>query len=431
MNTYKLFGKWSCASLFLFVITFAISILSSQSALAQEDCDAEFVARDGCSERGAWQATLLSKSFQGGDHSWTLFETETYGATTGGQFVTTLDGDDFVFIPYLDRTKHFYVEHVLEGGDCIDTDRQFIPERFTTVAVSEETTGGIRKEVYCSDDNIYLNTSGSSGQDRFFIAIYRAPLGTNNFAYYTQVPWNHDPMPTLIDLSTSVSKPLFSGFSYRVTLATMNPGECRRWTTSTAQFIIDDSQCSTMCDTPLNVLFECDEGLLSWDNIAGANSYTIRLVYNDGDFCSQGRERVVTLTSSVNLLPVPYNPEEVLCFSAQVVANCDNGPSLPSAKEYFQCEMEPRATNRVDSNIEFSVSPNPAKSKAVISNKSEFDVPGVLTIYSKEGELTEQIPTKSNSTIEIDVSQYRSGMYFFNFSSEKGVTEMQKLVVVN
>jgi hypothetical protein len=172
-----------------------------------------------------------------------------------------------------------------------------------------------------------------------------------------------------------------------------------------------------ICNAPtnLNATIEQDaEGFdhyfkvtMTWDAADNANEY---VVYLDGEKLDTTAE-----TSYVK----GFNEEGTHSFT--VASVCDNGESEQS--ESFEFEIKGESISELENNLR--IYPNPAndyiKISAVGSQLS------VVKIYNYLGILIDEIKTNSEE-LEINISNYNSGVYFVEVVTEKG-SLIKKIVV--
>ena len=159
------------------------------------------------------------------------------------------------------------------------------------------------------------------------------------------------------------------------------------------------------CDAPtnLNVTIEQNaEGFdynfkvtMTWDKLSNANSY---IVYLDGEMLDSTTE---------NSYVKGFDEEGTHSFT--VASVCENGESEQS--EAFEFEVKGESINEIENN--FEIYPNPAKDIVKIIG------PHISTvkIYNYLGILVKEIEANSNE-IEINVSNYNSGIYFVEIKTE-------------
>jgi hypothetical protein len=172
-----------------------------------------------------------------------------------------------------------------------------------------------------------------------------------------------------------------------------------------------------ICNAPtnLNATIEQDaEGFdhyfkvtMTWDAADNANEY---VVYLDGEKLDTTAE-----TSYIK----GFNEEGTHYFTVSSV--CDNGESEQS--ESFEFEIKGESLEEISNNIK--IYPNPASKFVKLSA-----IGGQLSavkIHNYLGILIEEIEVNSND-IEINVSNYNSGVYFVEVVTEKG-SLIKKIVV--
>ena len=161
------------------------------------------------------------------------------------------------------------------------------------------------------------------------------------------------------------------------------------------------------CDAPtnLNVTIEQNaEGFdynfkvtMTWDKLSNANSY---IVYLDGEMLDSTTE---------NSFVKGFDEEETHFFT--VASVCENGESEQS--EAFEFEVKAEYINEIENN--FEIYPNPTKDFVKITGSHISTV----KIYNYLGILVKEIEANSNE-IEIEVSNYNSGIYFIEINTENG-----------
>ena len=146
---------------------------------------------------------------------------------------------------------------------------------------------------------------------------------------------------------------------------------------------------------------------MTWDAADNANEY---IVYLDGEKLDTTAE-----TSYIK----GFNEEGTHYFTVSSV--CDNGESEQS--ESFEFEIKGESLEEISNNIK--IYPNPASKFVKLSA-----IGGQLSavkIHNYLGILIEEIEVNSND-IEINVSNYNSGVYFVEVVTEKG-SLIKKIVV--
>ena len=136
---------------------------------------------------------------------------------------------------------------------------------------------------------------------------------------------------------------------------------------------------------------------MTWDKLSNAKSY---IVYLDGEMLDSTTE---------NSYVKGFDEEGTHSFT--VASVCENGESEQS--EAFEFEVKAEYINEIENN--FEIYPNPTKDFVKITGSHISTV----KIYNYLGILVKEIEANSNE-IEIEVSNYNSGIYFIEINTENG-----------
>ena len=164
------------------------------------------------------------------------------------------------------------------------------------------------------------------------------------------------------------------------------------------------------CDAPtdLNAAIEQDVAdfeynfkvTLSWDASDNAEKYAI---YLDGEFLTNTEETSHT---------IGFDEEGEHYFTVATI--CENGESEQSDK--FEFKLIGVSLN--ENEKEFVIYPNPAKDVVIVSTDNGQQT--TVRIYNVMGMLVgTQFATSETNEIEINVSDYNPGIYFFNIQTEE------------
>jgi hypothetical protein len=105
----------------------------------------------------------------------------------------------------------------------------------------------------------------------------------------------------------------------------------------------------------------------------------------------------------------------------RVTAVCEDGESMWVERSLDRCNGD--AINE-NTGISFSIVPNPAKDKIIISAENNFNTVEVINFL---GQTVISQSNDNNTTVELNVSNLTNGVYFVRITSEKG-TNVKKFV---
>jgi len=133
-------------------------------------------------------------------------------------------------------------------------------------AFNFEDAAGNHKDRFCYGEDVYIDGSASAGEDRYYIDLWRRPIGSpNNFNWVSGLGWTVNQQVGVINLSDAFANIGYyfqPGYEYRVKLAIANPPFCIPWTEVTHEFVLE------CCDG----FFSADFGL-RYDGQPGSPAY--------------------------------------------------------------------------------------------------------------------------------------------------------------
>lgn len=133
-------------------------------------------------------------------------------------------------------------------------------------AFNFEDAAGNHKDRFCYGEDVYIDGSASAGEDRYYIDLWRRPIGNpNNFNWVSGLGWTVNQQVGVINLSDAFANIGYyfqPGYEYRVKLAIANPPFCIPWTEMTHEFVLE------CCDG----FFSADFGL-RYDGQPGSPAY--------------------------------------------------------------------------------------------------------------------------------------------------------------
>lgn len=140
----------------------------------------------------------------------------------------------------------------------MEVDDVYISPALTT-SLFFENASGVRKTDFCLGENVYLNGTNSNNETRYYIDIWRRPIGsTAAFQWQAQLGatgWTNGQVGVinLTSVFAAQNYTLQAGFEYQVKLATAN--NCIGWSEATRIFRINANNVSpaftfqSFCDT--------------------------------------------------------------------------------------------------------------------------------------------------------------------------------------
>lgn len=192
-------------------------------------------------------------------HYWGLFLTAVEGSTSGADTIDfdtgTAEIDPARPIQWgytanfenLDLSDHYYIKHGIWQNGCFTWRETRTPvEEFTaTAAFHFENEIGAGQTEFCVGDDIYMDGQASDGENRYFIDIWRRPIGsTGSYANYGTLGWTVGAQVGVINLTeafANLSTPVYlePGYQYLVKLAIANLDNCVGWTPVTHSFTLE------------------------------------------------------------------------------------------------------------------------------------------------------------------------------------------------
>ncbi len=209
---------------------------------------ADFKIAINCND-GNWSATATAKITTATNHIWELWSTTVAGAISGGTLVSTITGGLSATFGWLDLSKHYYIVHYSEiSGNPVAT-RLAVPDFSANASLAYvfKNKEGVVKDNFCFGEDIFLDPSGTSNYDRYFMSVWRRPSGSNaNFALYADYGWTYSNNIGTLNLSklvrTSGENPgeIFEpGYVYQLQFAIANPPNCIPWIELKREFRVE------------------------------------------------------------------------------------------------------------------------------------------------------------------------------------------------
>ncbi|NUO01720.1 MAG: T9SS type A sorting domain-containing protein [Saprospiraceae bacterium] len=263
---------------------------------------ADFTIEINCTD-GNWSATATATNPATTNHVWYLYATTVAGATTGGTLVSTITGGLSATFGWLDLSRHYYIRHYSEAPDLAVETRLAVPDFSANASLTYilKDKDGVVKDNFCFGEDIFLDPSGTSNYDRYFISVLRRPSGSNaNFELYADYGWTYSNNIETLNLSrlvrTSGENPgeIFEpGYVYELQFAIANPPNCIPWIEMKREFRV-----------------ECCEDFLSADFVLDMVEGTQGLILRANDFntySNVGITHTWTVLSSPNPSGGPYS----------------------------------------------------------------------------------------------------------------------------
>ncbi len=192
-------------------------------------------------------------------HFWGLYLTSVEGSTSDND---TIDGDPnaagvnpvapiqwgtSATFSNLSLSNHYYIKHGIWDDGCFEwrETRKAVIEFEATAAFHFENENGSTQDTFCLGEDIYIDGQASQGENRYFIDIWRRPLGSSsNFTNYGSLGWTVGSQVGTINISqafANLSTPVFlePDFEYEVKLAVANLENCVGWTPVTHRFSLE------------------------------------------------------------------------------------------------------------------------------------------------------------------------------------------------
>lgn len=182
-----------------------------------------------------WGATAVPNSNIITNHVWQLFETTVPGATTGGTQVGSDQYGTTVNYQWLDQSKFYYIVHSISMPGCYGTlsSSVAIPTFASQANLTYQfkNVDGEVKSEFCVGEDIYLDPTGTSNYDRYFMAIRRRTIGGQygSSAVYGFTFTNNIGLLNLSQLFQTIGVTFNPGFEYELQFAIQNPPNCIPW----------------------------------------------------------------------------------------------------------------------------------------------------------------------------------------------------------
>ncbi|NUO02428.1 MAG: T9SS type A sorting domain-containing protein [Saprospiraceae bacterium] len=187
---------------------------------------------------GNWTITATPDDQSAPNHIWELFETTAPGATSGGTLIAYTESGSTITYQGLDISKFYFIRHTIWDYCYVDKVAVMpVPIFRADVRYTLEDENGIEKNQFCIGEDIFLDPTFSNNYDRFFMAVYRRPIGSpGNFSLFADYGWTFTDNIGILNLTqlflTSGENPgeVFEpGFEYEIQFAIANPPGCIPW----------------------------------------------------------------------------------------------------------------------------------------------------------------------------------------------------------
>jgi len=380
------------------------------------------------------------------EHSWELYETGNYGQTDGGNLVWSQSDVIEGTLEWLGQNNHYYLLHEIRyAGICVREERMVLEETFTNPEFHFEDVNGNQKNNYCDGTDIYIDGSHVVGQN-YFISISRRRTGSGDeFQLYatpgSQPAGSTFPMSlTDIFFDYDPNKSFLPGYDYKIALSATNTSRCERWNTHEQEFTVIESTLTNpefrFEDGAGNPIVEYCPGVdvyMNGENIGGQRYFisVSRRRATSGDpfqyYATPGwQDDNAVFPMNLSRIMEGYDPNKPfdsgydyrISLSAVNRWLCQDWNTVTHDFTVIDCR-------RSKDTATVSASPNPAYSSSTLTIKSDGDYYGTLRVFTDAGEEVDRIQTYSNQSVNLDVSTYRTGIYFYHFVSDGLVTEMQ------
>lgn len=222
-----------------------------------ENASPNFTLEINC-DNGNFSVTATASDLTAGNHWWGLMETSVEGSTSDANTVDAnpntpaldpvapIQSGTSATFSWIDLSGHYYIKHGI-WDDCYGWRevRIPVPEFEADVAFHFQDADGTIKDEFCYGEDIYLNGIASQGENRYFIDIWRRPIGsTQNFNYYAGLGWTTNAQVGIVNLTQELAnltppKYFEPGYEYEVKLAIANLENCIGWTPITHTFTLE------------------------------------------------------------------------------------------------------------------------------------------------------------------------------------------------
>ncbi len=222
--------------------------MMDKDCIIKKDCDESdspnFTISTSCND-GNWTVTVTANDQDPANHWWGLMVTDTQGAISNGntieQIGTPKSGISATF-EGLDQSKRYYIKHGIWEDCCYSwkEKRIAVPVFNTNPEFHFENASGTTKTSFCGEDDIYLDGTASTGENKFHLSAWRRPFSSSSFSWYGSIGWTNGTVgiENLTDLFAADGMYFYEGYEYRIKLATMNLNECRVWTEELNNFTV-------------------------------------------------------------------------------------------------------------------------------------------------------------------------------------------------
>ncbi len=209
----------------------------------------------------SWSVTATPVDPSAPNHWWGLYQTTVQGATSGGTLVATQNGTTAYFT-WLDMSKAYYIVHRIWAECYAVKETSVAVPIFTNASVNYhfEDKNGVTKDQFCVGEDIYLDPTGTSNYDRFFMAIRRRPIGSSGpFTLYANYGTTFTNNIGLLNLSylfkysgDDPGEVFVPGYEYELQFAIQNIPNCIAWFELNKRFTV------TCCNNFISAEFNLD-----------------------------------------------------------------------------------------------------------------------------------------------------------------------------
>ena len=271
--------------------------------VADSDLNTDYTINTGCNG-SEYYVTGLSVNQPGISYTWSLFETEEPGVTTGGTQVGTTQTTDDVYFGNLSASSYYYMEFTMSSCGGNFTALEVIPYHEIDSEFHFEDKEG-KDSIFCYGEDVYLNGLASVGYEDYWIEVKKRPFpnnGTEPFFDYATYGWIDGEDVSILNLSDIFAEQDYffeSGYEYRVKLAVRNKPECVYWESESHSFYVE------CCENFLDGAFQ-----LARNPVPNSSLYSLEA--SGHEIPNAEVEHTWHVLSSPNLNGGPYNLEATL-----------------------------------------------------------------------------------------------------------------------
>ncbi|NUO01719.1 MAG: T9SS type A sorting domain-containing protein [Saprospiraceae bacterium] len=249
---------------------FAATTLNTRSLA--NPVTADFTIAINCNS-GNWLATATANNSAATNNVWQLWSTPTAGTITGGTLEATINGGLSATFSWLDLAKNYYIRHYSEVSGLAVVTNLAVP----TFASNANLTYVLKRNAdmptdnFCYGEDIYLDATGTTNYDRYFIAIWRRPSNSpGNFTLYADYGWTISnsigPVTNLSEIirfqGENPGEIFEPGYVYEVQFAIANPPNCIPWIELKRQFRVE------CCTDFFSASFNLETTTTPWGSLA-------------------------------------------------------------------------------------------------------------------------------------------------------------------